>query len=251
MQKEENVVSLDAQYEISKGNTIQDILHTYAEHANRTMNRIPYNKETDPMLLDYVHMNMGICTEIEEFKQALQNSDNVNATEELGDMFWYAINTVNLLKESYLAIGHANELVMTPTFSIECAHLWFRQYADIDDKIGQVNSFCLNKLTEYTADQTDMLKRRLAYNSKYDVAAYNKYVNIASLILFNILVCAYAMCIKITQTTTNVDIESVEQFIANIMLKNIKKLDARYPEKFSEFHALNRNLENERQILES
>jgi NTP pyrophosphatase (non-canonical NTP hydrolase) len=36
----------------------------------------------------------------------------------------------------------------------------------------------------------------------------------------------------------------------DILQTNIDKLKARYPDKFSETHALNRNLENERKILE-
>jgi NTP pyrophosphatase (non-canonical NTP hydrolase) len=38
--------------------------------------------------------------------------------------------------------------------------------------------------------------------------------------------------------------------IEDILQTNIDKLKARYPDKFSETHALNRNLENERKILE-
>lgn len=36
-----------------------------------------------------------------------------------------------------------------------------------------------------------------------------------------------------------------------VLTKNISKLRARYPEKFTEEHATNRNLDKERQILES
>ena len=35
-----------------------------------------------------------------------------------------------------------------------------------------------------------------------------------------------------------------------IITKNIEKLEARYPEKFTEYHANNRDLEKERGILE-
>jgi hypothetical protein len=34
------------------------------------------------------------------------------------------------------------------------------------------------------------------------------------------------------------------------MTKNIEKLSTRYPEKFTEYHAENRNLEEERRVLE-
>lgn len=36
----------------------------------------------------------------------------------------------------------------------------------------------------------------------------------------------------------------------NIINKNVEKLESRYPEKFTEYHALNRDLEKEREILE-
>lgn len=38
--------------------------------------------------------------------------------------------------------------------------------------------------------------------------------------------------------------------LSNIINKNVAKLEERYPEKFTEYHANNRNLEKEREILE-
>jgi NTP pyrophosphatase (non-canonical NTP hydrolase) len=38
--------------------------------------------------------------------------------------------------------------------------------------------------------------------------------------------------------------------LEEILDKNVAKLEARYPEKFTEYHAKNRDLENERKILE-
>lgn len=48
-----------------------------------------------------------------------------------------------------------------------------------------------------------------------------------------------------TNLCTIMDIEP-----ENVLEKNILKLHARYPDKFTEEHALNRNLDNERKILE-
>ena len=38
--------------------------------------------------------------------------------------------------------------------------------------------------------------------------------------------------------------------LEKILERNVEKLEARYPEKFTEYHANNRNLEKEREILE-
>jgi NTP pyrophosphatase (non-canonical NTP hydrolase) len=45
-------------------------------------------------------------------------------------------------------------------------------------------------------------------------------------------------------------IQAIDSTWGEVFKANIKKLAARYPERFTEYHALNRNLEREREILE-
>lgn len=77
----------------------------------------------------------------------------------------------------------------------------------------------------------DMLKKHLYYGKELDK------INLAEEIGDLMWYCALAMDVL------GVDFDQVLE-------TNIKKLAARYPEKFTEFHAENRNLDTERQILE-
>jgi len=52
----------------------------------------PLNEEVNSLGLNsrLLHAIMGIKTEIDEFKEAIDKNDEVNALEEIGDMFWYS-----------------------------------------------------------------------------------------------------------------------------------------------------------------
>lgn len=77
----------------------------------------------------------------------------------------------------------------------------------------------------------DMLKKHLFYGKPLDL------VNLGEEIGDSLWYSALA--VDILQTTLD-----------EVMTVNIDKLKARYPEKFSEFHAENRDLETERKILD-
>lgn len=78
---------------------------------------------------------------------------------------------------------------------------------------------------------TDMLKKHIFYNKPLDEV--NLKEEIADLDWYVQIACS---CLSTT--------------LSEIQATNIKKLRARFPEKFSEFHANNRNLDLERSILE-
>lgn len=82
-----------------------------------------------------------------------------------------------------------------------------------------------------TGEFLDMLKKHLYYGKTLDK------VNLAEELGD---LCWY---IAIAMDVLDIDFNDVLE-------TNIKKLAARYPEKFTEFHAENRDLDSERQILE-
>lgn len=82
-----------------------------------------------------------------------------------------------------------------------------------------------------TGEFLDMLKKHLYYGKTLDK------VNLAEELGD---LCWY---IAIAMDVLDIDFNDV-------LKTNIKKLAARYPEKFTEFHAENRDLDSERQILE-
>lgn len=78
---------------------------------------------------------------------------------------------------------------------------------------------------------TDIFKKALAYNSNID------WVNVEEEI-GDIMYYVASFCY-----INAIDLEKVIE-------TNVQKLESRYPEKFTEYHANNRNLEKERKILE-
>lgn len=87
-------------------------------------------------------------------------------------------------------------------------------------------------LATEAAEFQDMLKKHIMYGKPIDK------VNLAEEIGDTLWYCALAL------RTLGFSFEE-------IMDKNISKLKARFPDKFTEYHAQNRDLETERKILES
>jgi NTP pyrophosphatase (non-canonical NTP hydrolase) len=73
----------------------------FRKQAPRTMSSVTeIYGEMNPVLehrLNLLHCIIGIDTEVDEFEQAIDNDDSVNAREELGDMLWYMANYENLM----------------------------------------------------------------------------------------------------------------------------------------------------------
>ena len=62
----------------------------YKNDANLTLANL---KETKNNL---IHTSSGIVTEVRELELALINGDDDNITEELGDIMWFAVNTLTV-----------------------------------------------------------------------------------------------------------------------------------------------------------
>lgn len=82
-----------------------------------------------------------------------------------------------------------------------------------------------------SAEMTDMLKKHLFYGRELDL------VNIKE----EVQDCLWYISIIM---------DELDFTYEEAMTTNIKKLSVRYPEKFTEFHAENRDLQTERKILE-
>jgi len=79
---------------------------------------------------------------------------------------------------------------------------------------------------------TDIFKKNMAYEKDID------WVNVSEE-LGDLMFYIASFC-----RITGIDLDEV-------ISTNILKLESRYPEKFTEYHALNRNLDKEREILEA
>lgn len=100
----------------------------------------------------------------------------------------------------------------------------------MDKKVIRLNHAAQGMATE-VGEFTDVLKRWLHYASPIDEV--NMAEEVGDLLWYVAQAC----------NALGIDLNAV-------MAKNIDKLRARFPDKFTEFDAKNRNLEKEREILE-
>ena len=112
-----------------------------------------------------------------------------------------------------------------------CNYQNFRGYSEYDNVNDEFSGFPVNRLYDRVAQLQDLIKKFIAYNKEINTEVELFLLN---KIYHYILTIAYSY---------NADIEEGLE-------KNIAKLKARYPEKFDENLAVNRDLETERKILE-
>jgi NTP pyrophosphatase (non-canonical NTP hydrolase) len=103
--------------------------------------------------------------------------------------------------------------------------------AELDTRKEDITHMLLGIITE-TGELADIFKKSLAYGKEID------WVNVEEE-LGDIMFYLASFC-----RINNLDFEK-------IINTNVLKLESRYPEKFTEYHALNRDLEKEREILET
>lgn len=198
-------------------------LAEYQQLASRTC------KSLGSEQLDYMHMDLGIQTEIGEtldiFKRLFaygKEIDLVNLAEELADQVWYRANYARLFCEY-----HTED-----SFSKGIALGW-ETNVGLEKGIEMFKKDFERELVEGIKDENivELLQSSLAM-SLQDMPQHFKAVGIA-----DVTVC-YIICnhynIDFWQALTN----------------NINKLKVRYPENFTNEHALNRDLESERVVLE-
>ena len=102
--------------------------------------------------------------------------------------------------------------------------------AKLDSNLMDNIHMLLGMVTE-VAELSDQVKKNIAY--KKDVDWINVREEIGDIMYYVASFC----------NINNFDLEE-------ILDTNVQKLESRYPNKFTEYHALNRNLTKEREILE-
>lgn len=172
-------------------------------------------KRTLPSLgtvtLDSVHMVLGMCSEIYELREGIRAEDIVNISEEITDIAWYASNYCNVRNITLFAtLGSIIE------------------YTSYD------KDSLLVELINYISELQDYDKKELCYNKKETEEIKNRRRDLINGIVSDINVLYYIFGIKPEQAMQN----------------NIDKLRARFPDKFDEDKANNRDLLAERKELE-
>jgi len=167
----------------------------YKQEITRTMS--PLERDID----NYLHMAIGMITELSELSEAYEKGDEANFNEEVGDFYWFLENFDNLIEEKSEEIS--------------------KNSLDNKDPAKRV------------LDLLDDLKAWLAYGKKVeDVILHSHYQKIK-----------YSMEILLKK----LKIDNLKE----ILEININKLKTRYPEKFDSEKAINRNLEEERKVIEN
>ena len=167
--------------------------------------------ENNSLKLNLSHMVLGLNSEIKELVDCVglelkvaSKVDLVNLGEELGDIYWFISNYLNirdLIAPEELTLGNYDE----------------------DE--------CLDVLIFNIGEITDIVKKFVAYNKPIDKMKELEYT-------YGILVG-----LELFERAYSLDGNHIRE-------KNINKLRARYPEKFEEVKAINRDLDKERKELE-
>lgn len=169
-----------------------------------------------------IHLTSGMCTEIGELVKCMKMLpkpiDFVNASEEIGDLFWYLVNYATLYD---LDLSALNNMKPNTTY-----------LTNIYQKATHLDP--LDLLVVYSSELLDLDKKELAYNKPKDM---------------KVLETTFINLVKATfdfHTTRKIMLPTLEK----ILDTNIYKLKKRYPEKFDVEKAINRDLDAERKILE-
>jgi NTP pyrophosphatase (non-canonical NTP hydrolase) len=184
----------------------------YKELSEKTLSREFHNNKKDELLL---HALLGVNTELEELLS--WNKDDVNKQEEIADIFWYI---AILDRELDLKLEFSKKEY---TKLLKIKNFFHRVFNTNNNKVLNTYKTCSLLL--------DFLKKKLYYNKEIKTNEFK-----------TLSVKLFDQIVEFGERN-NVDIEY-------ILERNIEKLRARYGDKFTSERAINRDLENERKILE-
>jgi len=186
----------------------------YTSLALSTKSPFFYNKSVD---VDLLHAIMGLVTESGELEEAISENkiDEVNIKEEFGDLLWY------------LAIGY-NSLGEDISERLQ-------------DYTGEDLRLEISNCIKNAGHLMDVCKRAFYYGREEDEFGNEKppVDNVKVLYHLDEILFAVIRGLSIYKTP-----------IEEVMDKNIRKLEKRFPNKFSTGSAYIRDIRKEREILE-
>lgn len=181
---------------------------------------VPIYSRIDDRMIRLLHGGLGLSSELAELVNALDSEDKidwVNVAEESNDLSWYCAIIVN-------ALGFDHDEISR--FESDLNNDWHLVK-------GGLHSLrhALDAATFSVGDYNDLLKKHLFYGRELNMEKLKQSLQ---------KICMAISGICFVSGTT----------IAQGRATNIAKLAARYPDKFTEASALNRDLDAERKILE-
>lgn len=194
-----------------------DIVENYVTLAIRTESVV---LDINDLNLRLLHASLGLGTEIIELNEALFDAhynekklDIINLAEEVGDIYWYSAIACDVLGINF-------EDTIAPCLGGGTDYSVKYLAGLLESDIGKLLDKC---------------KRHIFYRKKYD---HDEVVTLVKSIVTGLGELSHA-------------IPDIDWDIEEILTRNIEKLRARYPEKYTDYHAINRDLETERQVLEA
>ena len=160
-----------------------------------------------------LHAVMGINTESIELLANIE-MDKINYLEELGDVCWYLAILTNSLNYNFDEMVEHSKGVLENLNTETPVHDF-------------INNLIIN-----AGELLDQTKRKIFYKKEFNDSTF---LNLTQTVFTNVYAIAKLL---------NIDFN-------HILEKNIAKLTARYPDKYSDELAINRDVENEYKTLES
>lgn len=157
-----------------------------------------------------IHMVVGIVSELNELEDAIEKVDKVNIGEEVADCFWYISNLCDMRGILFSHLLQNEEIVAAEEVS---------------------DSTIISSLYYYSSKLQDIFKKYLVYGKEPDATE------------------VYDLCFFLANALNKLMLNH-ELDLDEYLDRNIKKLMKRFPDKFSETAAVNRDLKAERAILE-
>lgn len=166
-----------------------------------------------------LHTVLGMVSELSELRKAMETSDVVNVKEELGDIFWYLAVGID-------ACSFDADFVQVNTDNIEP-----ELKAGFEGReVLAMATF--NELSCTMSEICNDVKRFLFYGRTFDLKALeHKFYEVSASLI--ILARLYDLSMEAVLTT------------------NIAKLQKRYPNRFESVKAFERDLSEERKVLET
>ena len=192
-------------------------LKDYQYYAVRTMANLGDIKK------DLSHMALGLGTELSEL---IESKTMVNRIEEVGDQFWYlagycSIRGLSLenVKVTSDAMEHVNADI---NIDLDSITIPTQDAYDLRVYLNLVSN--ISKLQ-------DLVKKYIAYGKEIDE---NEELVLLARIYDCLLSYGYIVA---------------DEMLSGVLQKNIDKLRVRYPERYQDHLALNRNLDEEYKVL--
>lgn len=185
------------------------------QYMKETLRTFAYtNQPIENSVMDMLHCAIGIQTECGELLSNLKDKtyiNEINKIEEIGDIMWYVSNLLNFMKKDFPKSAY---------------------------KFNNGNMLDLSVMAnEISSEILDVFKKHIFYKNTLNQEIFDNLKQSIMIKITLLIDVIYSICQK-----SNLTIEYCCE-------KNIAKLRIRYPEKFTNELANNRNVESEQNEL--